>query len=432
MVGLQEKNNALSPLFDAVLAQKEPLDGYAMQHWQQAASLGLPTPRDEDWKYTDLDGFKRLVYSDKQREPLTTEQVEQYRLPVDAYLLVFVDGEYQPTLSDSDIGLFRVSVLDVATKENLPNAINPEIFLHLTEAFNHSGVCISLDENAREDRPLYLLHITRQGAGGMAQIRNHLSVSPNSKACVIEHFVSFADLSCVDQAECQDTSHYVGARLSMSVGDNSQLEHYNLCCETHNNFHFSHNDINIGRDAKVSSQSFLLSGHLTRHHTSCALNGENSELVINSLCLPSHHQIYDSRTYLEHNKGHCTSEQLHKMIVQDNASAVFNGMIKVAPNALKTNGQMDNHNLLLSDAGEINSKPQLEIYADDVKCSHGTTTGALSQEQVFYLQARGISKCQAEQMITFAFAAEVTEAINIPAIKELIFNSITEKLSGER
>ncbi|MCG7499764.1 Fe-S cluster assembly protein SufD [Vibrio sp. Of7-15] len=428
MAGLLEKSDTQWSLFD----RNAPLDGYGKQHWQSALELGLPTSCDEDWKYTDLSEFQQLDFFEKKEEALTTQQVEQCRMDCDAYILVFVNGVYQPALSDSDIGMFRLSSLESKAKEKLPHAIRPEIFLHLTEAMSHSGLCISLGESCQAEKPLYLLHIETPASGAIIQARNHIVLGQHSQACVIEHFVSLADRSTDENASNLSSDHvgnYVGARLTMQVESNSQLEHYHLCQGASRSFYFSHNDLHIGRDAKVSSQSFLLSGQLIRHHSSSVLNGENSELMLNSLCLPDSNCTYDSRTYLEHNKGHCTSEQLHKMIVQDQATAVFDGMIKVAPHALKTNGQMDNHNLLLSDECAVNTKPQLEIYADDVKCSHGTTTGAISEEHVFYLQARGIPQCQAEQMITFAFAAELTEAITIPAIAELVCNCITKKLS---
>ncbi|VDZ63786.1 FeS cluster assembly protein sufD [Serratia odorifera] len=187
----------------------------------------------------------------------------------------------------------------------------------------------------------------------------------------------------------------------------------------------------IGRDARVKSDSFLLGAGLTRHNTSAQLNGEGSNLAINSLILPIGKEVCDTRTYLEHNKGFCESRQLHKTVVSDRAKAVFNGMIKVAKHAIKTDGQMTNHNLLLGNVAEVDTKPQLEIYADDVKCSHGATVGRIDQEQIFYLQSRGISRHDAQQMIIFAFAAELTEGIKDDAIREQVLVQITRRLPRE-
>ncbi|POC76770.1 FeS cluster assembly protein SufD, partial [Vibrio vulnificus] len=151
--------------------------------------------------------------------------------------------------------------------------------------------------------------------------------------------------------------------------DNAGLLHCKLAFESQPSYHFAHNDLVIGRDARVKSDSFLLGAGLTRHNTSAQLNGEGANLVINSLVLPVGKEICDTRTYLEHNKGYCESRQLHKTVVSDRGKAVFNVMIKVAKHAIKTDGQMTNHNLLLGKVAEVDTKPQLEIYADDVKCS---------------------------------------------------------------
>jgi Fe-S cluster assembly protein SufD len=217
--------------------------------------------------------------------------------------------------------------------------------------------------------------------------------------------------------------------MTINVGDNADFTHYKLAFESQASFHFSHNDLVIGRDARVSSHSFLLGAGLTRNNTSAQLNGENSNLDINSLVLPVDSEIADTRTYLEHNKGYCNSKQLHKVIVNDRAKAIFNGMIKVAQHALKTDGKMTNNNLLLGKHTEVDTKPQLEIYADDVKCSHGATVGRIDDEQLFYLRTRGISGQDAQQMIIFAFAAELTEAIKNETLREVVIARIAGRLN---
>ena len=152
--------------------------------------------------------------------------------------------------------------------------------------------------------------------------------------------------------------------------------------------------------------------------------------MINSLMLPLDKEVCDSRTYLEHNKGYCQSRQLHKTIVRDRARAVFNGHIKVAKYALKTDGQMSNNNLLLGRLAEVDTKPQLEIYADDVKCGHGATIGRIDEEQMFYLRSRGIDEAAAQRMIIYAFAAELTEAINDETLKEAVMQRIAQRFPG--
>jgi len=203
-----------------------------------------------------------------------------------------------------------------------------------------------------------------------------------------------------------------------------------LAFENAGSYHFAHNDLFMAADAAAWSHSFLLGGAVLRHHTSTQLNGENSTLRINSLVMPVNSEVCDTRTWLEHNKGFCNSRQLHKTIVSDKGRAVFNGMINVAQHAIKTDGQMTNNNLLLGRLSEVDTKPQLEIYADDVKCSHGATVGRIDDEQMFYLRSRGIEQQAAQQMIIYAFAAELTEAISDEALKQQVLSRIGQRLAG--
>ncbi len=249
--------------------------------------------------------------------------------------------------------------------------------------------------------------------------RHHLQLEESAEAEVIEHFVTL-----------NDSAHFTGARFTFAVADNARLRHTKLAFESSKSYHFAHNDIVINRDAQVTSTSFLLGAGLSRHNTSTQLNGENTQLSLNSLVLPVNQEVADTRTYLEHNKGHCLSRQMHKTIVRDKGRAVFNGHIKVAQHALKTDGQMTNNNLLLGRLAEVDTKPQLEIYADDVKCSHGATVGRIDDEQMFYLRSRGIEQDAAQTMIIHAFAAELTETLDNPILRQAVLQRIAQRFPG--
>ncbi|MCY9845186.1 Fe-S cluster assembly protein SufD [Vibrio caribbeanicus] len=419
MAGLLKENKSIAS--DWFMPKPNMISEYAERHWDLAKQVGFPTPKHEDWKYTSLTDFRDIDFSHQGETIPTQADIDKLAIDAETSRIVFVNGRFISELSDIDDPHYRLTLLDENAKQRLPKPINPEFFLHMTEASARETLHIEVAKNCVVSKPIYLLNIVSRPYGGMSQQKIHVTQGQGSQVKIIEHLIC---------DNLQDTSaHYSGSRLVMDVADNAGLDHYKLCFASDTHFHFGHNDIFIGRDAKVASHTFLFSGQLTRHHTSSQLNGENSHIDINSLTLPRKSQTYDSRTYLEHNKGHCTSRQIHKVIASESSKAVFNGMIKVAPNALKTDGQMDNHNLLLSRESEVNSKPQLEIYADDVKCSHGTTTGALNKEQVFYLQTRGLAKEQAEQLITLAFAAEVAEEVDIPFIRQLALESIKQKMS---
>ncbi|MEJ4043958.1 Fe-S cluster assembly protein SufD [Erwinia sp. SLM-02] len=423
MAGLPTKSdNALQQWHHLFETRAEHRSMQAQQHWQQLLRVGLPTRKQENWKYTPLDTLFNHQFVLPQQAALTTEDINALALAVDAVRLVFVDGRFSAELSDSEYDLFNVQVTGSGERRELNAPIQPEVFLHLTESLAEESTLIHLARGKAAARPLYLLHISSGSAEGemnTSHYRHHLQLDEAAEATIIEHYVSL-----------NNATHFTGARFTADVGNGAALTHYNFAFEDQSSYHFSHNDLVLGRDVRVQSHSFLLGAGLTRHNTSGQLNGEGSDLVINTLMLPIDKDVCDSRTYLEHNKGYCQSRQLHKTIVRDRARAVFNGMIKVAKHALKTDGQMSNNNLLLGRLAEVDTKPQLEIYADDVKCGHGATIGRIDEEQMFYLRARGISRDAAQRMIIYAFAAELTEAISDDTLREAVMQRIAQRFPG--
>lgn len=423
MAGLPTKSdNALQQWHHLFESRGEVRSLQAQQHWQQLMRLGLPTRKHENWKYTPLDSLLAQQFVLPQPQSLSLAQVDALALPLDAVRLVFLDGRFQPTLSSREFDLFDIQHADATERRPLPAPVQPEIFLHLTESLAEEVTTIRLARGKAAARPLYLLHITSGQEVGTSTVhhRHHLQLEESAEAQIIEHYVSL-----------NEAAHFTGARFTMAVADNARLVHTKLAFESANSYHFAHNDVMVGRDAQVTTTSFLLGAGLSRHNTSAQLNGENSNLSINSLALPVNQEVCDTRSYLEHNKGHCMSRQLHKTIVRDKGRAVFNGMIKVAQHALKTDGQMTNNNLLLGRLAEVDTKPQLEIYADDVKCSHGATIGRIDDEQMFYLRARGIDEASAQRMIIHAFAAELTESLEDSVLRQAVLERIAMRFPGE-
>lgn len=421
MAGLPNSSNALQQWHHLFEAQGDQRTPEASQHLQQLLRLGLPTRKQEDWKYTPLDALLNGRFVADEGASLCAEQRDALALPLDAWRLVFIDGRYHPELSD-DLAASGVEVSVDNQRQHLPDALQPEVFLHLTESLAQSVTRLRVPRNRRLDKPLLLMHITRGLAGdalNTAHYRHHLTLESGAEATIVEHYLSF-----------DEQPHFTGGRLTMTVADNARLQHIKLAFENAHSYHFAHNDLQLGRDASAFSSSFLLGGQVLRHHTSTRLGGENSDLRLNSLAMPVKNEVCDSRTWLDHQVGYCTSRQLHKTIVSDKGRAVFNGLINVAPHALKTDGQMTNNNLLLGRLAEVDTKPQLEIYADDVKCSHGATVGRIDEEQLFYLRSRGIEQQAAQQMILYAFAAELTEAIRSDALREQVLARIGERLPG--
>lgn len=420
MAGLPNSSNALQQwnhLFEAEGAKRSP---QAQQHLQQLLRTGLPTRKHENWKYTPLDGLTNSQFVSIAGE-IAPQQRDALALTLDAVRLVFVDGRYVPALSDATEGSgYEVSIND--DRQGLPDAIQAEVFLHLTESLAQSVTHIAVKRGQRPAKPLLLMHITQGVAGeevNTAHYRHHLDLAEGAEATVIEHFVSL-----------NDARHFTGARFTINVAANAHLQHIKLAFENPLSHHFAHNDLLLADDATAFSHSFLLGGAVLRHNTSTQLNGENSTERINSLAMPVKNEVCDTRTWLEHNKGFCNSRQLHKTIVSDKGRAVFNGLINVAQHAIKTDGQMTNNNLLMGKLAEVDTKPQLEIYADDVKCSHGATVGRIDDEQMFYLRSRGINQQDAQQMIIYAFAAELTEALRDEGLKQQVLARIGQRLPG--
>ncbi|EPS6195211.1 Fe-S cluster assembly protein SufD [Shigella boydii] len=420
MAGLPNSSNALQQwhhLFEAEGTKRSP---QAQQHLQQLLRTGLPTRKHENWKYTPLEGLTNSQFVSIAGE-ISPQQRDALALTLDAVRLVFVDGRYVPALSDAIEGSgYEVSIND--DRQGLPDAIQAEVFLHLTESLAQSVTHIAVKRGQRPAKPLLLMYITQGVAGeevNTAHYRHHLDLTEGAEATVIEHFVSL-----------NDARHFTGARFTINVAANAHLQHIKLAFENPLSHHFAHNDLLLAEDATAFSHSFLLGGAVLRHNTSTQLNGENSTLRINSLAMPVKNEVCDTRTWLEHNKDFCNSRQLHKTIVSDKGRAVFNGLINVAQHAIKTDGQMTNNNLLMGKLAEVDTKPLLEIYADDVKCSHGATVGRIDDEQMFYLRSRGINQQDAQQMIIYAFAAELTEALRDEGLKQQVLARIGQRLPG--
>ncbi|OAT21498.1 Fe-S cluster assembly protein SufD [Proteus myxofaciens] len=416
---VEKRNQQALEMFSSLYQQRKGDNNLnARHHWQQVEKVGFPVYRHEDWHYTPLEEtlsqhYQQLAAFDVQ------DLVEQQALAFDCYRIVMVNGTFSPSESSKDFGPYQVTLLD--NQSELPEAINGEIFLHLVESLAPQPLLISLKKGTIADKPLYILNITQGNEGSevnSANYRFHLDIGANTQMQVIEHYIS----------NNNQNRHFTGARLTANIGDNASFKHIKLSFENEISQHFAHNDMMIGRDARVHSYAFLLGGKLSRHHTSSALKGENTELSMNSVVLPKAGEIADTRTWLEHGEANCQSRQLHKSIAMDAGKAVFNGMITVMPNALKTDGQMTNNNLLLGEKAQIDTKPQLEIYADDVKCSHGATVGCIDEEQLFYLRSRGIPLNAARKMIIHAFAAELTESIENSVIRKHVLDRINQRL----
>ncbi len=413
---LMNNKHSLLDSFETLVRPHE----WQKKQWSKLLGVELPSPQHEDWKYTPLDRLNELELSSAPQQSTANTPYNKFSLDIDAYRLVFVDGFFLARYSDwiPKVRVTPICALSPIEIDELSRSIKPDAFTYITDATASSGILIEVEANTQISKPIYLLHINSEKQGDVSSYRSHIEVADHAEVTVIEHHVS------------QGSGRGVTlSRLTQHVGCGAHYHHTKIVEEALSQHHFGHNDLIVNAHASAYSCCLLYSGQLIRHQVSSELTGEQGFVAMDSISLPQGEAIFDTRTYLKHNAAHCQSEQNHKTIARNQSKSVFDGMIYVDPTAQKTDGQMDTHSLILGDDAQVNSKPQLEIYADDVKCSHGATTGQIDPNQINYLRSRGIPKERAEHMITSAFVIGVTERIKHPALRQSAIDKINASLN---
>ncbi|MEM6262623.1 MAG: Fe-S cluster assembly protein SufD [Bacteroidota bacterium] len=389
--------------------------------------LALPSNKWENWKYTSL----KSIYARDYQTPVvgSLESLEGFSIPgLEADRLVFVNGIFQEALSSTSLneGILEVHPLKSLTGEtakvfetHYASLIRPEAdaFTAINTAYAKQGVFIHVPKNAIAKAPIEIIHLTDTGQKETAvQHRNFFLLDRSSEAKVVESFHQIGGAN--------------GLRIGGTeiwVGENAGLEYVKIF---QGGDQASSIDITEAKQAKNSRFSIFtttLNGEIVRNHLRIHLDGEHTETHLNGLNLLDGKQHVDNFTHVDHLKPNCYSNELYKSIVKDNSTSVFSGKIHVYPDAQKTNAFQSNRNIVLDDTANIYTKPQLEIYADDVKCSHGATTGRIEEDALFYLRARGIKEFDAQKLLIYAFAAEVVENISMDAVREHIDRLIDER-----
>jgi len=387
------------------------------------SELGFPTTRDEDWKYTNVAPIVTTPFRfipEGEIRGIEPETITPFRLGGEDWIrLVFVDGRYSPRLSAVD-GLpdgVRAGSLGEAITADAENvrthltrhARDADGFVALSTAFLQDGAFVYVPQGRVVEAPIHLLFVTtvRPSSGeAMALPRNLIVTGPHSQATVVESHVSLLA-----------SPHLTNAVTEVVVGDGAILEHCKLQEEGDSAFHVGTLHVCQERDSSFSSCSLALGGGFVRNTLRVLLNGEGAVCGLNGLYVLGGRQHVDNHVTVDHAKPHCTSRQLYKGILDGRSRAVFNGRIIVRRGAQKTDAHQTNKNLLLSDGPEVNSKPWLEIFTDDVKCSHGAADGQLAEDAIFYLRSRGLGEDVARTLLTYGFANEVVERLRIEAIR---------------
>lgn len=392
--------------------------------------LSLPTSADEAWKTVNTSALTQTDFSlplPYKTGSISQDELHPYLL-ADTIQLVFVNGHFAADLSDLSNLPDGVLVSNLADSFNnnanhlndlLGSFVGPEqrTFTALNTAFLQDGAYIHISKNTVCKRPIHLLFFTKPTETPIvSHVRNLIVAEDNSEVSIIETY-----------AGTTDQTYLTNSVTEFVAGDNTHIDHYKLELETYHGVHVSNQHAKIGRSSNVTSHGFSIGGSFVRNDVSAHLAGEGCEATINGLYLLEGNQHIDNYTLLEHAEPNCPSHELYKGILGDQSRAIFRGKIHVHQKAQKTDAYQQNENILLSDNARVNTKPQLEIYADDVKCSHGATIGQLNEDALFYLQARGISKTESKSMLLKAFADDIANRIKIDTLRQHVEKIIQDK-----
>lgn len=389
------------------------------------AEQGFPTTKDEDWRFTNVAPLARLPFKPVFQAPakpgMTREDIAALTFgKLSAHRLVFLNGHLARELSDlPSNGGFEVTSLAEALAANSPlvqehlgrhaqSEHNP--FVSLNSAFFQDGAFIHIPAGQVIETPIHLLYLsTIKESGATANPRNLVLAGANSQATILESY-----------AATVQASYFTNAVTEFVVSDGAVVEHCKFQDESPSAFHLAALHAHLGRGCNFLSHSIATGARLSRNNIRTVLAGEGLDCVLNGLYLTHGDQLADHHMVVEHGQPHCNSHEYYNGILDGRSKGVFHGRILVRPAAQKTDAKQTNKNLLLSDDATVDTKPQLEIYADDVKCTHGATVGQLNDESIFYLRARGIGAETARRILIHAFAGEIIERIRCaPAREEL-------------
>ncbi len=385
--------------------------------------LSVPTTRDEEWRFTDISPLTKLSFQPVRTAiSLQAADIERFYLEEAATRLVFVDGVYAPQLSSpaKDGGVLVTNLATAVTAH--PAAIKPHlgrhtefrnnIFAALNTAFLHDGALIAVPRNASVAAPVHLLFIATQKEA-VSYPRCLLVAESGSAVTVIEDYVAL-----------QEEEYFTNAVTEIALADNARVNHVRVQRDSGQAFHIANCAVSLAHASRYQSVSVTLGARISRYDLNVLQAGEGAECAIDGLALIADRQLADSHTCIDHAKPHGVSRQLHKCIVGGAAHAVFNGKIMVRPGAQRTDSSQSSRNLLLSGKARVDTKPQLEIFADDVKCAHGATVGQLEAEEVFYLKSRGLSDAAARNLLTYAFGAEVIARIPVASLRHRLEQTV--------
>jgi Fe-S cluster assembly protein SufD len=391
--------------------------------------VGFPTTHDEDWRFTNVGSLAQVAFQIPDGEArVSSQDLKAHRLPEVGCKLVFLNGRFAPELSNSAVpkgvkvgSLAQEIVRNSGELEaHLGRYLNTkrDIFCALNTAFIGDGAYVHIGRGVVLEEPIYLLFVSTAGERPtMIHPRNLIVAEENSQATVVEDYISLGGGLV-----------FSNVATELVAGEDTVISHYMIEREDTQAFNVSTLRIQQERSATVASHSLLLGGGLVRNNVHPVLAGEGGDCLINGLFIGNGRQHLDNYMLVEHASPHCGSRQFYNGILDGHAHGVFHGRIIVHKEAQKTDAKQTNRNLLLSDDAQIDTKPQLEIYADDVKCTHGATIGQIQEDALFYLRSRGLDESAARRLLLFAFASECLDRMKPGPVRVHLEGLVDEAL----
>jgi Fe-S cluster assembly protein SufD len=400
------------------------------------SDLKFPSLKDEDWKYTNIAPLLKYNFKPvdpkKTIAPIQPGKIEKYLFDkMEHSLLVFINGHYSEKLSDIQDLPKDVIVCNIASAISDHSSIvkkhfgkyadyKGHIFTALSTAFIKDGVFVYIPDGKIIEHPIHILFLSDcKEEKLLIQPRNLFVAGKNSQATIIEHYTSFG--------EC---TYFTNTVTEVVADENSIVDHIKLQEESKKAFHVARMEVDQERSSNFTSHLISTGGDISRNDFNTRFNNEGGECMLNGLFLTTGTQLFDIHSMIDHAKPYCNSHEHYKGILDDKSRGVFNGKVMVRKDAQKTNAFQENNNIILSDSALINTKPQLEIFADDVKCSHGATIGQLDAEAMFYLKSRGIGEETARTILIHAFASDVIKSIKTTEVRNYLEEILNKRFNN--
>lgn len=429
-MSLKEKLVSSFLAFEDHLEDDSPIHEIRSKAIRTFEHKGFPTRKEEAWKYTSLNSLIKKDYSlfPKQENSIEFKDVKRYFLhDIDTYKIVFIDGIYSSFLSETTHDSMDICLISAAIKNTKYRTVIEAYYNKLADdnsltslntAYAKEGAYIYIPKNKEVEKPIEIINFaTGNEASLMMQPRNLIVVDENAHVQIIERHQSLTD-----------NEIFTNSVTEIFAEKRAYVDYYKIQNDRANASLIDSTFINQERDSNCKVHSFSFGGGLTRNNLNFFQRGEGCDSTLKGVTIIEKEQHVDHNTLVHHYAPNCESHQDYKGLFDDHSTGVFNGRVIVDREAQKINAFQQNNNILISDQATVNAKPQLEIFADDVKCSHGCTIGQFDEEALFYLQTRGIPKKEAQALLMYAFANTVLESVSIPVLKKRINQLIADKI----